>query len=425
MFDEPPIQPGDTRPTVTVPTIDPEAPARGGSRVVGLLSLLGTFGFVLATITLLLTNSGGAPSPSLDDGQTIAEALPTASPIATSEQPTGQPVTLAAPTPQIIYTFVEALPTMDGSQLVSLLAAPVEAVDRPNPYALERDGLDPFTIIPDRPRNRVIEYVIQRGDTVSEIALRFGLDQNSIAWSNDRRRLWTLIPGEILLIPPVDGVAHEAVGDDTVAEIADYYGLDDPYIIIDSDFNNLQGYTPDMQLPSGLRVFVPGGRGEEINWAPPVVQGSSSGGSSGSGAPANTVSLPAGPGSCGAQPLGPSSGWQRPLGGYTITRGYADWHPGIDLAAAEGTAVMAANTGRVIFAGWSTWGYGYTVALSHGPFITLYGHLSAVSVGCGQIVGIGQTIGAVGSTGNSSGPHLHFEIIYNTVRGNPAATIPF
>lgn len=424
MYEEPPFQPDDTRPTVTVPAIDASEEPRGGSRIVGLISLLGALGFAAATIILLLSNNGGTPAPVQDNGQAVAEVIATDTAAPTQPQPTSEPEAGITSTPEIVYIPADVAPTMDGSQLVSLLSEPVQAVGGANPYALIRDGLDPFTIIPDRPRNKIEEYIIQRGDTVSDIAQRFGLDQNSIAWSNDRRSLWTLVPGDILLIPPVDGVAHEAIGDDTVAEIADYYGIDDPYIIIDSDFNNLQGYTPDMQLPSGMRVFVPGGRGEEINWAPPIVQGSSSG-PGGTRTASNLVSMPMGPGACAPQEQGPSAGWQRPLGGYTITRGYADWHPGIDLAAGEGTPVMAANTGRVIFAGWSTWGYGYAVVLSHGPFTTLYGHLSAVNVGCGQVVGMGQVIGAVGSTGNSSGPHLHFELLYGAVRGNPAATIPF
>ncbi len=423
MFNEPPIQPDDTRPTMTVPMVGADAPARRGSRIFGVLSLVGALGFAAATIALLLTNSGSAPTPQPDTGESVAELLPTASP--TQPQLTSEPVPGVTPTPEIIFIPAELVPTIDGSQLVSLLSSPVEAVGGPNPFVISRDALNPFTIIPDRPRNRIIDYVIQRGDTVSDIALRFNLEQDSIAWSNDRSKLWTLIPGDVLLIPPVDGVVRIAVGEDTVASIAEYYGIENPYTIIDTDYNQLEGYTPDMRLPSGMRIFVPGGKGENINWAPALVQGTSGGGASGSNAPANTVSFPAGPGSCGAQPIGPSSGWQRPLNSYTVTRGYADWHPGIDLAAGEGTPVMAANSGRVIFAGWSTWGYGYAIVLSHGPFTSLYGHLSAYNVSCGQVVSMGQIIGAVGTTGNSSGPHLHFELMYNGIRGNPAATIPF
>lgn len=419
MFEEPPVRPDDTRPTATVPMLD-APPRRGGIGLFGLISLGGTLLFAAGTlIVLLVTPQAGPPGEQV---AVVRTDLPTAT--ATLPQPTSAPQDATATTAPIV-TAPEALPTVDGGVIAQLLEQPVQAVGGPNPFVISRDGLDPFTIIPDRPRNTVIEYVIQRGDTVSDIAQRFNLEQNSIAWSNDRRQLWTLIPGDILYIPPVDGVAHIAVGDATLRDIAEYYKVDDPYLVIDSEYNQLKGYTPDMVPPVGMRVFIPGGTGENINWSPPIVQGTSGGSGSGTTAAANTVSFNAGPGSCGAQEVGPSVGWQRPLNGYTITRGYAEWHPGIDLAAAVGAPVMAANSGRVIFAGWSDWGYGYAVVLSSGPFQTLYGHMSAVNVRCGQVVSIGQTIGAVGSTGNSSSPHLHFELMYNGMRGNPAATIPF
>lgn len=420
MFEEPPVRPDDTRPTTTVPILNAPPPRRRGPGLFGVISLGGAFVFFVSTLVVLLADpQTGPPNEQVVIADTDAPPA-----TATLPQPTSAAQGATA-TPTLAVAMPEVLPTVDSGLIAQLLEQPVQAAGGPNPFVISRDGLDPFTIIPDRPRNAVIEYVIQRGDTVSDIAQRFGLEQNSIAWSNDRRQLWTLIPGDILYIPPVDGVAHVAVGDATIRDIAEYYKVDDPYVVIDSEYNQLKGYTPDMVPPVGMRVFIPGGTGENINWSPPIVQGTSGGSGAGASAPPNTVSFNAGPGSCGAQEIGPSVGWQRPLNGYTITRGYAEWHPGIDLAASVGAPVMAANSGRVIFAGWSDWGYGYTVVLSSGPFQTLYGHLSAVNVRCGQVVSIGQVIGAVGSTGNSSGPHLHFELMYNGIRGNPAATIPF
>lgn len=425
MYDEPPIQPDDTRPTMTVAQLDADgSPRRQGSRALGLISLLGAMGFAAATIILLLSNSGSAPVPVPDTGDEVVEVLPTSSPTPITPTAEGQPD--ATMTPEIVYVPVEQLPTMDVSQIVALLSEPVRAADAPNPYVIRRDALDPFTVIPDRPRNRVIEHVIERGDTISDLALRYGLEQDSIAWSNDRNVVWTLIPGETLKIPPVDGAIHSAFGNDTIASIAEAYQVDDPYTIIDSEFNNLQGYTPTMQLPSGMEIFIPGGVGLAVDWSPPVIITSGGGGgSTGSSGGGDTVYFPAGPGACAPSAPGPSSGWQRPLTYYQITRGFSSWHQGIDLGAAAGAPVMAANTGRVIFAGWSTWGYGNLVALSHGPFITLYAHLSSYNVSCGQIVNMGQVIGGVGSTGNSSGDHLHFEIKYNGVSGDPSSTIPF
>jgi len=400
-----------------------------GQRVLGTVSVLGALGFTIATVLILLSGgSNPSPSPDQTNGVTVAQitAAPSSTPAPTS---TPDPMLTAIPTQDIIvqsgFSLPDISPTLDGSTLVVMLSAPVGEVGGGYPQLISRGDLNPFTIIPDRPRNQIVEYTIERGDTVYEIAQKFGLQEETIAWSNDRRQLWTLIPGDKMLIPPVDGVIHVVAGQATIAEITAFYKADDPLVVIDSEFNQLRGYSPDTVPPSGMKIFIPGGTGENINWAPPIVQGTS-GGAGGTGGDPNTVSFdPGSPGSCGAQPIGGASGWVRPISSYTITRGFTDYHPGIDLAANPGTPVFAANSGRVIFAGWSNWGYGNAIVISHGPFQTLYGHLSSVNVRCGDNVVGGQPIGGVGTTGNSSGPHLHFELMYNGIRGNPAATMAF
>jgi lysostaphin len=97
-------------------------------------------------------------------------------------------------------------------------------------------------------------------------------------------------------------------------------------------------------------------------------------------------------------------------GRYTFFRGFSPSHTGVDLAADIGTPVVAAGSGVVIFSGVSQYGYGNVIVIAHGSTFTLYGHLESRSVRCGQDVSQGQVIGEVGNTGNSSGPHLHFEI---------------
>jgi murein DD-endopeptidase MepM/ murein hydrolase activator NlpD len=90
---------------------------------------------------------------------------------------------------------------------------------------------------------------------------------------------------------------------------------------------------------------------------------------------------------------------------------FREGHPGIDLSTPAGTPVYAADAGLVIFAGWTGVGYGNTVVIDHGNgYRTLYGHLSQVSTYCGAKVQAGKLIGLSGSTGNSTGPHLHFEV---------------
>ncbi|MCU0499665.1 MAG: M23 family metallopeptidase [Anaerolineae bacterium] len=418
MIPEPEINPlEDTHPTQTVKQVELRPSPWQSFMGIGLL--IGSFVFTLIAIVLMI-----APvTPN------IREIAVTYTPMATdTDSQTGQQ---GIPTDTILTPVFRSdlpviLPTINPEQQAALLTVPITNLNPPSDLSVTRNMLAPFTIIPNRARNQVITYTIQKGDTIYDIAQRFGLTQETIGWSNDRRSIWTLQPGDTLNIPPTDGVYHQAVGEATLREIAAQYQVDDPYTMIDSEANQLAGFTPEMTPPSGTWIFVPGGQAEEINWAPQieVVQGGTSGG----GAGGNLVSFqPGDPGSCRPQPPGTGGGWGRPMaiGTYTVTRGFSSWHPGIDLAAPIGTSVYAANSGTVIFAGRNNWGYGNAIVISHGPFATLYGHLNSVNVSCGQTVGTGQIIGTVGNTGNSSGPHLHFEIMYNGIRGNPQSTISF
>jgi len=99
-------------------------------------------------------------------------------------------------------------------------------------------------------------------------------------------------------------------------------------------------------------------------------------------------------------------------------------HSGIDLGAGYGNTIAAASAGSVIYAGWYS-GYGNTVVLDHGGgYSTLYAHCSSIYVRRGQNVDRGQSIAAVGSTGNSTGPHLHFEVRYQGNAVNPLSKLP-
>ncbi len=101
----------------------------------------------------------------------------------------------------------------------------------------------------------------------------------------------------------------------------------------------------------------------------------------------------------------------RPLGNYTWMRGFTPGgHTGVDIAANPGDPIYASGGGTVVYAGWSSGGYGNVVVLAHGPVFSLYAHMTSTGVSCGQQVGAGSVIGTVGSTGNSSGPHVHFEV---------------
>ena len=406
---EPPIDPlADTHPTQTFPAVNVDQRPSTLQRIIGLLLLLGAAAFTFGTVVVLVLDTA-------DEGNTIpfvptdvqATATVTDEPAAPTIQPTQQVDTNN--TQQTV-----ALAPLDPDTAASLLQQPLVKEDPVANMRVERDMRDPFTIIPDRPRNEIIIYEAVQGDTIDGIAQRFGLESESIAWSNDRSIVQVLRPGDQVNIPPVDGVLVQAIGSQrTVADYATQYKVDDPRIILDSEFNDLAGFSPETIPPSGTQIFIPGGEAEEIVWTAAISISDEGGSPGGTAAGAAYVRFqPGDPGDCGPQEIVGGSFWTNPIpsGNYFISRGYSSWHTGIDLARQTGIPIAAANGGRVIFAGWNSFGYGYMVALIHGPNMTVYGHLSEVHVICGQDVVAGQIIGAMGSSGNSSGPHLHFEI---------------
>ena len=405
----------DTNP---IQPIRDEAALPRWRQIAGLGSLLLALLLTAGTILLLIVPPAEPPAPAPTSAPDLPTQAPTQiAPATDIPQPESQ-----SGNSEAAATGIDLLPTISPAQMQAILSQPIAEPDPDSPsIQVVRNNYDPFTIVPDRPRNEVITYEIVEGDTVFAIAERFGLAPETVAWSNDRSVIMGLRPGRQINIPPVDGVYHTVIGSKTIAEIAASYGIGDPYRVIDSEYNNLFGADPSTVLPSGEQIMIPGGEAEQITWNPRVER---EGGDSQSGG--NFVSFaPGEAGSCGRVQNVGGSFWTSPMNSYSFVQGYSSFHTGIDLAAPPGTPVQAANGGVVIFAGWNSFGYGSTIVLSHGPFTTLYGHLSTINVGCGQVINAGQVIGGVGSSGNSSGPHLHFEIRYLDAPQNPTATIAF
>jgi len=316
----------------------------------------------------------------------------------------------------------------DSDVLAALLDQPA---DNTPPDAALYHQETAFTIAPAGPRASVTQYTVQPGDTLEKIAQRFNISQDTILWNNDITYVNLLAVGDPLTILPVDGILHTPSTDETIQQMADKYKVS-PYAIINSEYNHLQAAAPSSLIPANaLQVMIPGGTTNKVAvyWKPtinlrPAAAGSGSGSTIGKN---GEIDFGGGPGSCGYQQNGGGDGsLQVPLSGYVVVRGFSSYHSGIDLAKPTGSAVFAAGTGTVIFAGWSDWGYGNSIVIAHTPsLMTLYGHLSQIDVSCGQFVKRGQLIGNVGSTGNSTGPHLHFEIRVNQTPVNPTGLLAF
>jgi murein DD-endopeptidase MepM/ murein hydrolase activator NlpD len=171
-------------------------------------------------------------------------------------------------------------------------------------------------------------------------------------------------------------------------------------------------------LTVGQHVMIPGGWRENRQWLVPTVWRANS------GASRNL----AGPGGC-ALPAGGAMGtgafvWPT-TNHYLSGNDYWSGHLGIDIAAADGAPLYAADSGMVVYSGSIGGGYGLMIMIDHGNgYHSLYAHLSQSNVKCGQSVSQGQSIGLTGNSGNSTGPHLHFEVRLNGGFVNPWYVLP-
>lgn len=378
-------------------------------RATGCLFLLIALVLLVASVGLALT----APPAADDDGGALA--VGTAGEGVATATVGAQARASDAPSEATEATRLQPAATLSSAQIAALLATPPEILAADEVMAITGLNYDPFTIVPSRSRSRMTSYTVLRGDTVDTISRRFGLSRESIAWCNSYRKAQILFTGDILNIPPADGACHTVLASQgkDISAIAEQYGIDDPFAIIDAPANDLPEISPDTQLPSGARLFIPGGVGPIITWDAAVEEDASG----------NVIAFARGdPNSCGAV-AGGGTLWTNPLPNGTYVRGFYAGHSGIDIAARTGTPILAANGGPILYAGWNSWGYGNTVVIGHGPFSTLYGHMNSLAARCGNVVAAGQVIGYVGSTGNSSGPHLHFEIRYRNQPQDPSATV--
>ncbi len=258
------------------------------------------------------------------------------------------------------------------------------------------------TIESSHQRGEIVEYTVREGDTVSSIAEKFGVSIDTIIWTNNISSVTKIKPGQQLKIPPVTGIVHEVQRGETVYSIAEKYEAN-PQAVVDFPFNSFAN-DETFALAVGQNLIVPDGVKPKAKPAAPrptayVAQAD--------------VDVQTGG---GGTFIWPTSG--------KITQRYVWYHRGLDVANKSAPAIVSSRGGRVSAVIYGRYGYGNHVVVDHGDgYQTLYGHMSRIYVQANQQVSAGQALGQMGSTGRSTGTHLHFEVIKNGVKLNPLSVL--
>lgn len=323
-----------------------------------------------------------------------------------------------AATPTAAPAPLNSLPDFRASRPDAAGTAPNHGAPPSGTGILRRAHL--HTDAPSRGRTEVVIYVVKPGDTLFGIAEMFSLRPETILWANQLTLAdnpHSLRPGQELNILPVDGAYHRWSAGDGLNSVARFFQVE-PEAIVSFPANGLDpntiGDLSNPNIEAGKWLVIPDGRREFVSWSAPIIPLDNPG-----------VAKVLGPGACESVSVGLAGAgvfvWpadNHSLSGFDYSPEAN--HPAIDIDGEEGQPVYAADSGVVVYSGWNNWGYGNMVVINHGNgWQTLYAHLSAFYVACGQSVFQGNTIGAIGSTGNSTGSHLHFEMMYNGAKVNP------
>lgn len=252
------------------------------------------------------------------------------------------------------------------------------------------------TQVSEKPRDQIITYQVQSGDTLSTIAQKFGVSVDTIKWANDLKRD-SLSVGQEVKIPPVTGIVHKVREGETVYSVAKKYKTEAQNIVNFpfNDFADLDTFA----LSVGQTLIVPDGVMPEA-------------------APIAPRQFAAGPLSVGG-----SGQFAWPTTG--MISQYPVWyHMAYDIANPSQPAVTTAGSGTVTSVQYLNYGYGRHIVIDHGDGLsTLYAHMSEIYLKAGESVSRGQVIGKMGSTGRSTGTHLHFEVRKNGAPVNPTSFI--
>lgn len=256
------------------------------------------------------------------------------------------------------------------------------------------DSVGLVTLESEKPRDAIVSYAVREGDTLGGIAEKFDVSTDSVKWVNPKVDWQKIKPGDEVQVPPVTGIVYKVKPGDTIYSIAEKYETS-PQGIVDFPFNTFSD-DETFSIVAGQTLIIPDGvMPDAVSTTAPRF--------------ANVLTPDAGSVTASGSFVWPAYG--------RITQYFRWYHKGVDIANKSGGAILAADAGVVVVSGWTNVGYGYHVIIDHGNgYKTLYGHLSSLSVVAGQRVGRGDVLGQMGSTGRSTGTHLHFEI--RTAGGN-------
>ncbi len=256
------------------------------------------------------------------------------------------------------------------------------------------------TTIPDiRKRTQPLKYNVEGGETLSSIGEKFKVSIDALKYVNSLTDSSILKVGQEVVIPPASGLVHEVEKGDSLASIAKKYDVPSQAI---ADFNYILDTST---LAVGTELVIPGAKVPE-----PVI-------------PYIPVSpfIPSSMASGEAKASKNFCVW--PTTVRIITQYFSWYHNGVDIATPWGGGmppIFSCSGGTVVRAGWDPWGLGLHVRVDHGNgYQTIYGHMSRIDVGYGQQVSRGQIMGSMGSTGRSTGAHVHFMVQYNGIAQNP------
>ena len=333
--------------------------------------------------------------------------------------------------PQFLQDFAIEMPI--GSSYAASIPTPTQPYSPPSLPEYLDNNLEPainrittlHTTLPSRSRFEVSIYRVKPGDTLFGIAEKFGLKPETLLWGNQMilaDNPHNLRPDQELNILPVDGTYYRWQAGDGLNGVAKFFDVK-PEDIVSWPGNHLDatsvGDFTRPNIEAGKWLVVPGGTRAFVTWSAPDIPRDNP-----------SVAKVLGPGACESIPEGGigSGAFIWPANNHFLS-GY-DWspstnHAGIDIDGETGDPIYSVDTGVIVYAGWNNWGYGNVVVISHGNgWQTLYAHLNSINVACGQSVIQGSIIAAMGETGNASGSHLHFEMMYNGTKVNPWDYLP-